>query len=153
MRLSLRNLSLLNYYSDIDMIVYEDSKRGFVEDVKSNCIADRIADKIREHGINAGQEREYVSWQNSLQFMRNIVDDNEIDDDVKIAIEYSIPLTSKRVDFIISGADSDNHDNVVIVELKQWQKAEVVDDDMHYCVKTFVGGNDRIVCHPSYQAY
>lgn len=135
------------------MIVYEDSKRGFVEDVKSNCIADRIADKIREHGINAGQEREYVSWQNSLQFMRNIVDDNEIDDDVKIAIEYSIPLTSKRVDFIISGADSDDHDNVVIVELKQWQKAEVVDDDMHYCVKTFVGGNDRIVCHPSYQAY
>lgn len=149
----MRNLSFLNYYSDIDMIVYEDSKRGFVEDVKSNCIADRIADKIREHGINAGQEREYVSWQNSLQFMRNIVDDNEIDDDVKIAIEYSIPLTSKRVDFIISGADSDNHDNVVIVELKQWQKAEVVDDDMHYCVKTFVGGNDRIVCHPSYQAY
>lgn len=135
------------------MIVYEDSKRGFVEDVKSNCIADRIADKIREHGINAGQEREYVSWQNSLQFMRNIVDDNEIDDDVKIAIKYSIPLTSKRVDFIISGADSDDHDNVVIVELKQWQKAEVVDDDMHYCVKTFVGGNDRIVCHPSYQAY
>lgn len=135
------------------MIVYEDSKKGFVEDVKSNCIADRIADKIREHGINAGQEREYVSWQNSLQFMRNIVDDNEIDDDVKIAIEYSIPLTSKRVDFIISGADSDNYDNVVIVELKQWQKAEVVDDDMHYCVKTFVGGNDRIVCHPSYQAY
>lgn len=46
-----------------------------------------------------------------------------------------------------------DHDNVVIVELKQWQKAEVVDDDMHYCVKTFVGGNDRIVCHPSYQAY
>lgn len=135
------------------MIVYEDSKKGFVEDVKSNCIADRIADKIREHGINAGQEREYVSWQNSLQSMRNIVDDNEIDDDVKIAIEYSIPLTSKRVDFIISGADSDNHDNVVLVELKQWQKAEVVDDDMHYCVKTFVGGNDRIVCHPSYQAY
>lgn len=85
--------------------------------------------------------------------MRNIVDDNEIDDDVRIAIEYSIPLTSKRVDFIISGADSDDHDNVVIVELKQWQKAEVVDDDMHYCVKTFVGGNDRIVCHPSYQAY
>lgn len=57
------------------------------------------------------------------------------------------------MDFIISGADSDDHDNVVIVELKQWQKAEVVDDDMHYCVKTFVGGNDRIVCHPSYQAY
>ena len=85
--------------------------------------------------------------------MRNVVDDREIDDDVRIAIEYNIPLTSKRVDFIICGADSNNQDNVVIVELKQWQKAEVVADDMHYCVKTFVGGNDRIVCHPSYQAY
>lgn len=136
-----------------NMIVYEDSKRSFVEDVKTNCIADKIADKIREHGINAGQEREYISWQNSLQFMRNVVDDREIDDDVRIAIEYNIPLTSKRVDFIICGADSNNQDNVVIVELKQWQKADVVADDMHYCVKTFVGGNDRIVCHPSYQAY
>lgn len=135
------------------MIVYEDSKRCFVEDIKSNCIADKITAKIRERGINAGHEREYISWQNSLQFMRNIVDNNDIDDEVRIAIEYNIPLTSKRVDFIICGADSNNQDNVVVVELKQWQKAEIVADDMHYCVKTFVGGNDRIVCHPSYQAY
>ena len=135
------------------MIVYEDSKRCFVEDIKSNCIADKITAKIRERGINAGHEREYISWQNSLQFMRNIVDDNDIDDEVRIAIEYNIPLTSKRVDFIICGADANNNDNVVGVELKQWQKAEVVADDMHYCVKTFVGRNNRIVCHPSYQAY
>lgn len=135
------------------MIVYEDSKQCFVEDIKSNCIADKITAKIRERGINAGHEREYISWQNSLQFMRNIVDDNDIDDEVRIAIEYNIPLTSKRVDFIICGADANNNDNVVVVELKQWQKAEVVADDMHYCVKTFVGGNNRIVCHPSYQAY
>ena len=135
------------------MIVYENSKRCFVEDIKSNCIADKIYAKIRERGINAGQEREFASWQNSLQFMRNVVDDKEIDDEVIIAIEYNIPLTSKRVDFIICGADAQNHDNIVVVELKQWQKAEVVADDMHYCVKTFVGGNDRIVCHPSYQAY
>ena len=57
------------------------------------------------------------------------------------------------MDFIICGADANNNDNVVVVELKQWQKAEVVADDMHYCVKTFVGRNNRIVCHPSYQAY
>ena len=113
------------------MIVYENSKRCFVEDIKSNCIADKIYAKIRERGINAGQEREFASWQNSLQFMRNVVDDKEIDDEVKIAIEYNIPLTSKRVDFIICGADAQNHDNIVVVELKQWQKAEVVADDMH----------------------
>ena len=135
------------------MIVYNDIKRQFVNDVKDNSIADKILDAIRMRGLNAGHEKEYSSWQNSMQFMRNIVDDSEIDDEVRICIEYNIPLTSKRVDFIIAGADDSGNENVIIVELKQWQKAEVVADDMHYCVKTYVANSDRIVCHPSYQAY
>ena len=135
------------------MIVYNDIKRQFVNDVKDNSIADKILEAIKIKGLNAGHEKEYSSWQNSMQFMRNIVDDAEIDDEVRICIEYNIPLTSKRVDFIIAGADESGNENIVIVELKQWQKAEVVADDMHYCVRTFVANSDRIVCHPSYQAY
>ena len=136
-----------------NMIVYNDIKRQFVNDVKDNSIADKILEAIKMRGLNAGHEKEYSSWQNSMQFMRNIVDDSEIDDEVRICIEYNIPLTSKRVDFIIAGADQSGKDNIVIVELKQWQKAEVVADDMHYCVRTYVANSDRIVCHPSYQAY
>ena len=136
-----------------DMIVYNDIKRQFVNDVKDNSIADKILDAIKMRGLNAGHEKEYNSWQNSMQFMRNIVDDSDIDDEVRICIEYNIPLTSKRVDFIIAGADDNGNENIVIVELKQWQKAEIVADDMHYCVRTFVANSDRIVCHPSYQAY
>ena len=135
------------------MIVYNANKGQFVQDVRTNVIASKILDLIREKGLNAGQEREFASWQNSMQFMRNIVDDSEIDDDVQIAIEYNIPQTSKRVDFIIIGADAKGKDSIVIVELKQWTKAEVVDDDMHYCVRTYVANDNRIVCHPSYQAY
>ena len=134
------------------MIVYSADKRMFVQDVKSGVIAPKILHLIREKGLNAGQEREFESWHNSMNFMRNIVDDSEIDDDVQIAIEYNIPQTSKRVDFIIAGADRKDKENIVIVELKQWSKAEKVDDDMHFCVRTYVNGN-RIVCHPSYQAY
>ena len=135
------------------MIVYNDTKRQFINDVKYGEIADKILSLIKSRGLNAGQEREFESWHNSMQFMRNIVDDCDIDDDVQIAIEYNIPQTSKRVDFIILGSDSDNHDNIVIVELKQWSKAEVVDNDMHYTVRTYVANDNRIVCHPSYQAY
>lgn len=135
------------------MIVYNDTKRQFVDDVRFNVIADKILKLIHDRGINAGQNAEFASWQNSMNFMRNVVDDREIDDEVRIAIEYNIPLTSKRVDFIISGADNNQRDNIVIVELKQWQKAEKVDDSMHYSVRTYVGNNNRIVCHPSYQAY
>ena len=135
------------------MIVYSANKRMFVQDVKSGVIAPKILKLIRERGFNAGQDREFESWHNSMKFMRDIVDDSEIDDEVQIAIEYNIPQTSKRVDFIIIGADAKNKDNIVIVELKQWSKAEKVDDDMHFSVRTYLANDKRIVCHPSYQAY
>ncbi len=135
------------------MIVYSADKLHFVQDVKDGVIATKILDLIRERGLNAGHEREFASWNNSMLFMRNIVDDSDIDDEVQIAIEYNIPQTSKRVDFIMIGADSADKDNIVIVELKQWSKAEVVDDDMHFSVRTYVANDNRIVCHPSYQAY
>ena len=135
------------------MIVYSSNKGQFVQDVKTNVIASKILNLIRERGLNAGQDREFAAWQNSMQFMRNVVDDSGIEDDVQIAIEYNIPQTSKRVDFIIFGSDDKGKDNIVIVELKQWTKAEVVDDDMHFSVRTYVGNDNRIVCHPSYQAF
>ena len=135
------------------MIVYSANKHLFVQDVRTGVIATKILDLLRKKGLNGGQEREFESWHNSMKFMRDIVDDSEIDDEVQIAIEYNIPQTSKRVDFILIGADARQKENIVIVELKQWSKAEVVDDDMHFSVRTFVANDKRIVCHPSYQAY
>ncbi len=135
------------------MIVYSANKYLFVQDVKTGVIATKILELLRKKGLNGGQEREFESWHNSMKFMRDIVDDSEIDDDVQIAIEYNIPQTSKRVDFIIIGADAKDKENIVIVELKQWSRAEVVDDDMHFSVRTFVANDKRIMCHPSYQAY
>lgn len=156
MRRSIRSKRLVDRQKNTTncrMIVYSANKGLFVQDVRTNVIATKILDLIRERGISAGQDREFAAWQNSMQFMRNIVDDSEIDDDVQIAIEYNIPQTSKRVDFIIIGANEKGKDNIVIVELKQWSRAEVVDDDMHFSVRTYLANDQRIVCHPSYQAY
>jgi hypothetical protein len=33
-------------------------------------------------------------------------------------LSYQIPRTSKRVDFMIAGADASNRSNVVVVEMK-----------------------------------
>ena len=103
------------------MIVYSDTKRQFVDDVRFGTIEDKILQMVRACGLNAGQAAEYQSWHNSMQFMRNVVDDPDIDDQVQVAIEYNIPMTSKRVDFIISGADQSEKDHLLIVELKQWE--------------------------------
>ena len=72
------------------MIVYNNTKGAFVQDVRNHRIAEAIFEKMREKGIPGGADREFISWQNSLMFMRDIVDISEIDDDVNIAIEYNI---------------------------------------------------------------
>lgn len=135
------------------MIVYSATKGEFNNDVIMNSISDKILNKLRENNIHGGMDAEYRAWQNSLNFMKNVLDDNEIDDDIKVAIEYQIPRTSKRVDFIIAGANDNDKNNVIIVELKQWEKVEKIDDEMLHSVKAFTGGANRMVSHPSYQAY
>lgn len=135
------------------MLVYNEIKSIFIQDVKDNKIADKIQDSIRQNHLLAGAPSEFAAWQNSMQFMRNIIDVGDIADDVNIAIEYEVPNTAKRVDFIISGADEQGHNNIIIVELKQWQKADIVAEEMTHSVRTYVGGADRIVSHPSYQAF
>lgn len=135
------------------MIVYSATKTQFNDDVNLNHISDIILRNLREKHISGGQAAEFHSWQNSLHFMRSVIDDPEIPEDADIAIEYQIPRTSKRVDFMIAGADQNDRSNVVIVELKQWDKAEKVDDIMQHSVRAFTGGGKRLVNHPSYQAY
>ena len=135
------------------MIVYSATKAEFNNDVIMNSISNKILEKLLENNIHGGQDAEFRSWQNSLGFMRNVLDDVDFDDDIRVAIEYQIPRTSKRVDFIIAGADKEDKSNVIIVELKQWEKVEKIDDEMLHSVKAFTGGANRMVSHPSYQAY
>ncbi|MGL4949992.1 MAG: hypothetical protein ACRC5M_06390, partial [Anaeroplasmataceae bacterium] len=133
------------------MIIYSNTKLGFKNDVENNYIADIISNAFKSKNFSHNNESEYRSWANSLLYMNNVLNDNEISDDVKIAIEYQIPLTSKRVDFLIAGTDLESNNNVVVVELKQWEKCEAT--SRQDIVKTYVGAANRSVTHPSYQAY
>src|SRR5574344_2116068 len=121
------------------MIVYHKSKSEFDNDVMNNAIADQVKEELAKHGYNDNNQREFNSWQNSLTFMKIALEDKEIPLDCDISIEYQIPQTGKRVDFIITGADKNNIDNIVIVELKQWQKATKIDDIQEHSVMTQVG--------------
>lgn len=133
------------------MIVYENTKGGFIKDVRDGYIADKIEESFANLKISHTNKAEYRAWANSLMYMRNAIDDEEISDDCKLAIEYQIPLTSKRVDFLIAGTDEFDNNNVVIVELKQWENCTPTQrEDVVYA---FTGGADRAVTHPSYQAY
>ena len=95
---------------------------------------------------------ELNSWRNSLKEMYITLNDSNIPSDGGVAIEYNIPQTSKRVDFLISGYGKDNKGNVIIVELKQWEKLQAI-EGQEAIVETFTGGANRRVVHPSYQAW
>ncbi len=134
------------------MLVYEGIKSGFINDVDLGVIADKIRNKYIERIKRRPSAPEFNSWKNSMQYMRGVLSDNEIPDNTGIAIEYNIPPTGCRIDFMMSGFNKDKS-NVVIVELKQWDKATEVEDlDAVYKVNTFVAGTTRDVNHPSYQA-
>ncbi len=133
------------------MVIYENTKGGFVDDIKHGNIAGKIQAEFEKHHIAHNNDSEYRAWKNSLLYMRNILDDAEISDGVKIAVEYQIPLTSKRVDFMIAGRNDVGANCIVIVELKQWEDSRVT--SRPDIVTAFIGGSNRAVVHPSYQAY
>ena len=125
------------------MIVYSATKTDFIQHVQRNEIADRILDSMRSLGRGGVSPSEVRSWQNSLNFMRNVLDDPAIPADAGVAVEYSIPQSSKRIDFILTGQGRapEPRETAVIVDLKQWD--QVVCTDMDAVVATFVGGAVR----------
>lgn len=134
------------------MIVYSGNKTEFMTEVLEDTIAYSIRDNIRKKMNRKTGEAEFRSWANSLEYMYKVLNDDDIPEESGIAIEYNLPNTAKRVDFLISGYDSKQLPNVVIIELKQWEKLNKV-EGLDGLVETFTGGANRRVVHPSYQAW
>lgn len=134
------------------MIVYSGVKSDFLTAVEEDSIAAEIEENIYQKMHRRTAQNEFRSWENSLEYMYKVLNDDDIPNNSGIAIEYNIPQTSKRVDFIISGYDEKKDSNVVIIELKQWDKVDVV-EGRDALVETYTGNAIRKVVHPSYQAW
>jgi DUF2075 family protein len=133
------------------MIIYSATKTDFQADMLSNNIENKIHEIMYAKTHRRVSDNEVRSWKNSLQYMDRVLTDDGIPADSSIAIEYGIPQSSKRIDFIIAGQNKDKVDSVVIVELKQWETLKKTRKDA--IVETFVAGRNREVEHPSYQAW
>ncbi|RCW63387.1 hypothetical protein DFR57_11854 [Saliterribacillus persicus] len=84
------------------MIIYESAKTAFLNDVFNDELVNNIT-KNYNSKIGKINEREVRAWDNSMQYMFRVLSDHEIPDNAGIAIEFKIPHTSRRVDFLISG--------------------------------------------------
>lgn len=123
-----------------------------MSDTENDVLETKLYDAIKNKMNRSTGLSELNSWRNSLKEMYITLNDSNIPSDAGVAIEYNIPQTSKRVDFLISGYGKDNKGNVIIVELKQWEKLQAI-EGQEAIVETYTGGANRRVVHPSYQAW
>ena len=111
------------------MIIYQASKSQFLHHALRDDIEDVVSRQFRSvtgHGVGPS---EIQAWKHSLLEMAKVLGDEEIPDDAGVAIEYQLPQSSKRIDFVITGEDASARTKVVIVELKQWSESRRSEKD------------------------
>jgi len=134
------------------MLAYVETKSRFLVDAPT--IADIVREAVAKRlGILiSAHSSEYQSWQNSLgNAMFHVLDSNAIPDDCGVAIEYRLHGRRQRIDVMLSGYDRDGYRSIVVIELKQW--SQVFPSLLSDHVVTFLGGTERDLPHPSYQAW
>lgn len=130
------------------MKLYSGTIGQFVQDAMQNEVADKIRESFESYyGRRVGLS-EMTSWTNSLQFLKNVLESSSPSENM-IVLEYELPYTTQRIDCLIFGKGDNERGNVLLLELKQWEK--VKDCDIDENVVTFVGGRERMVSHPAYQ--
>ena len=133
------------------MIVYEADKKQFLHQTDHHDIEEIILANFKAStgkGVNASEKR---SWRESLGQVAKVLRDEDIPNEMGVAVELHIPQSSKRIDVTLTGRDEAGNKNAVVIELKQWEKAAATDKDA--IVVTYVGKAQREVVHPSYQAW
>jgi DUF2075 family protein len=84
--------------------------------------------------------------------MAKVLRDEDIPHDMGVGIEFGIPQTSKRIDFMLSGRDAENQPHLIIVELKQWSASKLTAKD-GIVIARRGGTAEREGAHPCYQAW
>jgi hypothetical protein len=82
------------------MLIYEGTKSEFMLEMEEERLPSRIEALVYEKMRRRTTKNEYNAWENSLRYMYMVLNDSHIPSDSGVAIEYNIPQTAKRIDFI-----------------------------------------------------
>lgn len=130
------------------MRLYAGTSQQFITDTIQNQIADKLKNAFFANFRYYPSPGELNSWRNSLRAISQVFQYADLMDH-GVILEYQLPLTSCRLDCMIMGRDSDEIDNAVIIELKQWDRCKDADGENE--VLTWIGYGEREVLHPSAQ--
>lgn len=134
------------------MLIYSGTKDNFMADTENDVLVNKLNDLLKTKMYRSPSDSEENAFKNSLKEMYIVLNDGSIPGDTGVAVEYNIPQTSKRIDFLVSGKDEEDTGNVVVIELKQWEELTAI-PGQEAIVETYTGGAVRRVVHPCYQAW
>ena len=124
------------------------SAAGLVSSPMEQKFAEIVADHVRATTGWWPSKSEQKSWQRSLPVLAQDLMEAGLGA-VEMLIEYQLPLTSRRADVVLAGIDRrTGGDAYVVVELKQWSRAELYEDSERIVL---VEGMHRLLEHPLLQ--
>jgi uncharacterized protein len=132
------------------VIIYNETSSNFLNHIYENKIGYVLKKNVLAKMNKVVSGSELRTWENSLPQMAKVLRDADLKEDTHVLLEYKLPSSEKRIDFLVAGQDEQGTKNAVIIELKQWQKAKVAEGDG--IVRTHLGGRERETVHPAYQA-
>ncbi|MGH8616915.1 MAG: DNA/RNA helicase domain-containing protein [Burkholderiales bacterium] len=135
------------------MIIYQASKSQFLHHALREDIEDVVSSHYRSATGRGVGPSEIQAWKHSLLEMAKVLQDEEIPADAGVAIEYQLPQTSKRIDFVIVGEDAKARPKIIIVELKQWSESRRSNKDAIVWARRGGRAGEQEGPHPSYQAW
>jgi DUF2075 family protein len=134
------------------VIVYQATKTKFLHDCDHDQIEDVVSSAYVQKTGRYASQAEFRAWRNSLVAMARVLRDEGIPGDIGVGVEFGIPQTAKRIDFILSGKAADDTPHAVIVELKQWSGSRISEKD-GVLIANRGGKAETEGTHPSYQAW
>ena len=101
------------------MHLYQGTSEQFIADAVQARLANQLSDRFFQEFRYRPAPSEVMSWRNSLGAMAHVLQLADLTDQ-GILVELKLPLSSKRLDVLITGSSPTTGDAAVIVELKQW---------------------------------
>jgi hypothetical protein len=108
------------------------------------ALAEVIAEHVRATTGRRSSPSEVRSWQRSLPVLAHDLADAGLHR-VEMLVEYKLPLTSSRADVVLAGVHPrTGEDSYVVVELKQWSRAEPSEAGEHLVIVDGMPGGEQL---------
>jgi uncharacterized protein len=130
------------------MRLYSGTTASLIDDTTKNRIASKLSDAFFHEFRFQPAPSEVNSWRNSLRAVSQVFQEGDLLHN-GVILEFQLPLTSRRLDCLVTGRNALSRENAVIIELKQWEKCQECEGRNE--LSTWIGGNYRDVLHPSAQ--